>query len=456
MILAALILLGQWPEWASSPPGQPWPEWATRPPVAAEAPEKPLTYAEAYKQFQARKVPLVVMLHPSFNCPWCEKLERELKPWEHSEDVILVHVTQGKDAVFDRLRWDSGFPQTVCFHPNRAYYRHAGYLSASAMAAKLKLSGVARSATAGTPRQHRASNSRLPPDAKRGLATPPSTYRPVSTRQDFINRWGWVPSRRTRCNCPMCREAKRLYAAGLLAAGEWSEELPPSQMPTPPEVIRQVGAMLRPSDVLYDLGCGDGRMLVEAHRRGVRRAVGVEIDPAMAGVARWHTQGMGTVEVVEGDAIRYSARGLGSRAAGLRASGEGHVAGDRPVQTSNVESGRPAPSDATVVFAYLWEPVLAKIDWPTDTARMIITYAHPVPGLPMQRVEAGEADLWVWRKPDARQTKQANTAGTKRNAEVVVAKPVASASSDIGQPLRRTDRQASRRGFFRRRGRGKC
>src|SRR5687768_12562300 len=36
-------------------------------------------------------------------------------------------------------------------------------------------------------------------------------------------------------------------------------------------------AELTPDDVLYDLGCGDGRIVIEAARRGAR-AVGVDID----------------------------------------------------------------------------------------------------------------------------------------------------------------------------------
>lgn len=37
-------------------------------------------------------------------------------------------------------------------------------------------------------------------------------------------------------------------------------------------------AALGPDDVLYDLGSGDGRVVLEAAKRGVRRAVGIDID----------------------------------------------------------------------------------------------------------------------------------------------------------------------------------
>jgi predicted RNA methylase len=38
-------------------------------------------------------------------------------------------------------------------------------------------------------------------------------------------------------------------------------------------------AEVGPDDLVYDLGCGDGRMLVTAARRYGARAVGIEIDP---------------------------------------------------------------------------------------------------------------------------------------------------------------------------------
>jgi SAM-dependent methyltransferase len=38
-------------------------------------------------------------------------------------------------------------------------------------------------------------------------------------------------------------------------------------------------AEVGPGDLVYDLGCGDGRMIVTAARRYGARAVGIEIDP---------------------------------------------------------------------------------------------------------------------------------------------------------------------------------
>jgi cyclopropane fatty-acyl-phospholipid synthase-like methyltransferase len=38
-------------------------------------------------------------------------------------------------------------------------------------------------------------------------------------------------------------------------------------------------AEVGPDDVVYDLGCGDGRMIVTAARKYGSRAMGIEIDP---------------------------------------------------------------------------------------------------------------------------------------------------------------------------------
>jgi SAM-dependent methyltransferase len=50
-------------------------------------------------------------------------------------------------------------------------------------------------------------------------------------------------------------------------------------LPTDPHIVTALLdlAELKPDDVLYDLGCGDGRIVIEAAKRGAR-AVGVDID----------------------------------------------------------------------------------------------------------------------------------------------------------------------------------
>ena len=54
-------------------------------------------------------------------------------------------------------------------------------------------------------------------------------------------------------------------------------------VPTPPEVVARMIelAAIGPKDVVYDLGCGDGRMVIAAAKSRGCRGVGIELDPAL-------------------------------------------------------------------------------------------------------------------------------------------------------------------------------
>jgi predicted RNA methylase len=59
-------------------------------------------------------------------------------------------------------------------------------------------------------------------------------------------------------------------------------------VPTPQPVAEQMLALARvtPDDVVYDLGSGDGRIVILAAQRYGARAVGVELDPALVSISR--------------------------------------------------------------------------------------------------------------------------------------------------------------------------
>ena len=77
-------------------------------------------------------------------------------------------------------------------------------------------------------------------------------------------------------------------------------------VPTPQEVV---DAMLRlakvtKDDVVYDLGCGDGRIVVTAARTYGAHGVGIDIDPQRIKEARANVEKAGVgdlVRIVEGD-----------------------------------------------------------------------------------------------------------------------------------------------------------
>jgi cyclopropane fatty-acyl-phospholipid synthase-like methyltransferase len=66
-------------------------------------------------------------------------------------------------------------------------------------------------------------------------------------------------------------------------------------VPTPPEVVDAMLAMAQVTDkdVVYDLGCGDGRIPVAAAQKYGARAVGIDIDPVRVGEAKANVQKAG-------------------------------------------------------------------------------------------------------------------------------------------------------------------
>ncbi|HEX6172996.1 MAG TPA: class I SAM-dependent methyltransferase [Candidatus Binatia bacterium] len=71
--------------------------------------------------------------------------------------------------------------------------------------------------------------------------------------------------------------------------------------PTPPEVVSRMLelAEIKHGDVLYDLGSGDGRIVVAAAKRFGIRAVGFEIDPVLVKDSRQIIKRAGLEELVE-------------------------------------------------------------------------------------------------------------------------------------------------------------
>jgi ribosomal protein L11 methylase PrmA len=77
-------------------------------------------------------------------------------------------------------------------------------------------------------------------------------------------------------------------------------------VPSPPEVVAKMLELARvgKADVVYDLGCGDGRVVVTAAKKYGARGVGIEMDPGLVRQARKEArrQGVqGLVTIQEGD-----------------------------------------------------------------------------------------------------------------------------------------------------------
>jgi uncharacterized protein (TIGR03000 family) len=80
-------------------------------------------------------------------------------------------------------------------------------------------------------------------------------------------------------------------------------------VPTPPEVVDamiKMGGMTK-DDVVYDLGCGDGRMVITAVKQGAKRGVGIDIDPQRIKECKENAKKEGVegkVEFREGDVLK--------------------------------------------------------------------------------------------------------------------------------------------------------
>jgi SAM-dependent methyltransferase len=71
--------------------------------------------------------------------------------------------------------------------------------------------------------------------------------------------------------------------------------------PTPPSVVQCVLdlAAVRPADVVLDMGCGDGRIVIAAAKRGIQRAIGIDNNPERIAAARAAALNAGVQDRVE-------------------------------------------------------------------------------------------------------------------------------------------------------------
>ena len=86
-------------------------------------------------------------------------------------------------------------------------------------------------------------------------------------------------------------------------------------------------AKVGPEDVVYDLGSGDGRVVITAAKKHGAHGVGIDIDPARIRDARANAEAAGVAERVEfrqGDLSRAQLRDGRLEAARDASSGDQH------------------------------------------------------------------------------------------------------------------------------------
>jgi cyclopropane fatty-acyl-phospholipid synthase-like methyltransferase len=71
-------------------------------------------------------------------------------------------------------------------------------------------------------------------------------------------------------------------------------------VPTPPAVVDAMLEMAKitSSDVVYDLGCGDGRIPIAAAQKYGARGIGIDIDPARIAEAKENAKAAGVTDKV--------------------------------------------------------------------------------------------------------------------------------------------------------------
>jgi predicted RNA methylase len=79
-------------------------------------------------------------------------------------------------------------------------------------------------------------------------------------------------------------------------------------VPSPQSVVERMleTADLKPNETVYDLGCGDGRILITAAREFRAKAVGIELSDKLVRDAREQAHRLGLdnrVEIIEGDLL---------------------------------------------------------------------------------------------------------------------------------------------------------
>ncbi|HSC29944.1 MAG TPA: class I SAM-dependent methyltransferase [Vicinamibacterales bacterium] len=95
----------------------------------------------------------------------------------------------------------------------------------------------------------------------------------------------------------MIRPAALVACAALLAP---QQSLAP-YVPTPPDVVDRMLALagVTRDDVVYDLGCGDGRIPIAAAKKYGARGVGIDFDPRRIDESRANAKAAGVEHLVE-------------------------------------------------------------------------------------------------------------------------------------------------------------
>lgn len=137
---------------------------------------------------------------------------------------------------------------------------------------------------------------------------------------------------------------------------------------TDPMVVRLMLDIIHPTpgDILFDLGCGDGRIVIEAAKTYGCKAVGVEINPMLAATANANV---------------------------IHAGVEGLVL----IRNRDIADENLLPS-ATIVVMYLYPDLVKEILPKLGHASTIVSISHQMPRVKQTRYMCGDTNVYVFRK----------------------------------------------------------
>lgn len=99
---------------------------------------------------------------------------------------------------------------------------------------------------------------------------------------------------------PLCTAAIAEPARSEREPAKLTRPLDVWYVATPHEIVDRMldVAKVRTGDVVYDLGCGDGRMVIAAAKKFGTRGVGIDLDPARIREARANAKAQGVDQLV--------------------------------------------------------------------------------------------------------------------------------------------------------------
>jgi len=140
--------------------------------------------------------------------------------------------------------------------------------------------------------------------------------------------------------------------------------------PTPHEVVKEMLALagVKSGDIVYDLGCGDGRIVIAAARDFGARGVGIDIDPQRIAESQENAKAAGVTDRVkfrEDDLFEAEIR------------------------------------EATVVTLFLWPSLnlklRPKLQKDLKPGTRIVSYIHDMGDWPAEKqVKAGWREIYLW------------------------------------------------------------